>query len=680
MTVNMLSIFRNISLPRKLAARLLLVSFFQIIFIALGVGFLAYLAGEKSQQRRALLFQQQGALTELSLGLSRQLAAPRQVNALNALAIAQGDLDISNFDQLAQRFWVQLQEFPLGYINYGSPNGEFLGVQRLDSGKFLLNENANRLGPGTLGIYTIGSLGKRGRLQKVVHGMTKFHEEPWYVEAVAAGHPIWSSIYQWEDDPKVFAISFNEPIFSRAGKLQGVIGVDFVLYQLSSWLQAVWGKQKGTALIVDDSGFLVASSNPKLLFRNGPNGPQRVRLDQIADPQLRRASKLFFVPSSGAPGNLRFHYSAIDGPPLESASSSVTLIDATRFGVKQGLNWALITFFNPRIDLATSLPIWLLTLSIGIIVLVVTWFCLRWTILWLLKPLAQMRLPADNLRSSLSSKKSLKLLQTLSDGPTEIESLAHAFAALVDAYNCQLQQLEESIERETFKDVQAMIVLKDKLKTSLHAAAVAHEINQPLSGLLLNCQLLLEKSPNDSGLHLLNDQATQVVGTIEKMRSLLRSVQSAHLLLSLADVVASALIYARSNIHKLNSCLEIEGLNNRLSILGDSAQIQIALVNLLRNGIEAVYASQVDSPRVQVELSRQGSFAVISVSDNGPGFVADKLDQLLLTTSKPQGSGLGLFVVQCTMDNHQGRAELLSSDLGGAKINLFFPIVQTIDS
>jgi C4-dicarboxylate-specific signal transduction histidine kinase len=192
--------------------------------------------------------------------------------------------------------------------------------------------------------------------------------------------------------------------------------------------------------------------------------------------------------------------------------------------------------------------------------------------------------------------------------------------------------------------------------------------------------LLLEKSPNDSGLHLLNEQATQVVGTIEKMRSLLRSVQSAHLLLSLADVVASALIYARSNIHKLNSCLEIEGLNNRLWILGDAAQIQIALVNLLRNGIEAVYAGQVDSPRVQVELSRQGSFAVISVSDNGPGFVADKLDQLLLTTSKPQGSGLGLFVVQCTMDNHQGRAELLSSDLGGAKINLFFPIVQTIDS
>jgi len=674
----MLSVFKFIFLPKKLAARLLIVSFFQIILIASGVGLLAYLAGQKSQNKRAILFQQQGALTELSLGLSRQMAAPRQVNALNALAIAQGDLDITNFDQLAQRFWVQLQEFPIGYINYGSPNGEFLGVQRLDNGNFLLNENANRLGPGTLGIYAIGPLGERGRLTKVIHGMTKFHEEPWYVEAVAAGQPIWSSIYQWEDDPKVFAISFNQPIFSRAGQLQGVIGVDFVLYQLSSWLQAVWGKQKGTALIVDGSGFLVASSNPKLLFNNGPNGPQRVRLDQIADPQLRRASKLFFVPRSGAPGNLRFHYSALAAPPLESASSSITLIDATHFGEKQGLNWALITFFNPRIDFATIVPIWLLTLSIGIVVLVITWFYLRWTILWLLKPLAQMRLQADNLRSSLSSKKSLKLLQTLSDAPTEVESLARAFAELVDAFNYQLQQLEESIERETFKDVQAMIVLKDKLKTSLHAAAVAHEINQPLSGLLLNCQLLLQKSPNDSGLHLLNDQATQVVSTIEKMRSLLRSVKSAHLLLSLSDVITSALIYARSNIHKLNSCLEVEGLDSRLWILGDGAQIQIALVNLLRNSIEAVYSGQVDSPRIQIKLLRHDSFAVISVSDNGPGFVADKLDQLLLTTSKPQGSGLGLFVVQCTMDNHQGRAELLSSDLGGAKVNLFFPIVKSI--
>jgi len=195
---------------------------------------------------------------------------------------------------------------------------------------------------------------------------------------------------------------------------------------------------------------------------------------------------------------------------------------------------------------------------------------------------------------------------------------------------------------------------------------------------LLNCQLLLQKSPNDSGLHLLNDQATQVVSTIEKMRSLLRSVKSAHLLLSLSDVITSALIYARSNIHKLNSCLEVEGLDSRLWILGDGAQIQIALVNLLRNSIEAVYSGQVDSPRIQIKLLRHDSFAVISVSDNGPGFVADKLDQLLLTTSKPQGSGLGLFVVQCTMDNHQGRAELLSSDLGGAKVNLFFPIVKSI--
>jgi hypothetical protein len=116
-----------------------------------------------------------------------------------------------------------LQLFPVGYINYGNPRGEFLGVERLDSGEFVLNEDAStsRLGKGRLGIHAMGPGGERGKLLDVVPGMTTTHKEAWYVETVKAGKATWSSIYHWEDKPDVLAISTTNPSTGRAASCSG---------------------------------------------------------------------------------------------------------------------------------------------------------------------------------------------------------------------------------------------------------------------------------------------------------------------------------------------------------------------------------------------------------------------------------------------------------------------------
>ena len=76
----------------------------------------------------------------------------------------------------------------------------------------------------------------------------------------------------------------------------------------------------------------------------------------------------------------------------------------------------------------------------------------------------------------------------------ELMALDGAIAELVERYNTLTRNLREAQERERFRDAQTLALLKDKLRSSLQAAAVAHEINQPLSVLLLNSQLLLERS------------------------------------------------------------------------------------------------------------------------------------------------------------------------------------------
>ena len=65
------------------------------------------------------------------------------------------------------------------------------------------------------------------------------------------------------------------------------------------------------------------------------------------------------------------------------------------------------------------------------------------------------------------------------------------------------------------------------------------------------------------------------------------------------------------------------------------------------------------------------------MADNGPGLPPQALDNTPLQTTKATGSGLGLFVVRTTMDNHHGRLECGESERGGALLQLWFQALPT---
>ncbi|MFZ9271068.1 MAG: sensor histidine kinase, partial [Prochlorococcaceae cyanobacterium] len=203
-------------LPERLAARLVLFSAVQLLLVGIATGLFGYANGRREGLQRLSFERQQHKLTELSEALAARLQAPLTINRDNMLAIRQGSLPLGNFDELGQRFWRQMQLYPVGYINWGSAQGSFLGVERLESGQLVLNEDSERpLGRGKLGVYALGANGARGRLLEVVPGMDTFHKEAWYADTIKANRATWSSIYQWEDKPHVFAISYNEPVRDR---------------------------------------------------------------------------------------------------------------------------------------------------------------------------------------------------------------------------------------------------------------------------------------------------------------------------------------------------------------------------------------------------------------------------------------------------------------------------------
>ena len=111
-------------------------------------------------------------------------------------------------------------------------------------------------------------------------------------------------------------------------------------------------------------------------------------------------------------------------------------------------------------------------------------------------------------------------------------------------------------------------------------------------------------------------------------------------------------------------------------ILGDAVQLQLALGNLLRNGLEAASGclGPEDSVQLRINLVPDGEGFRLSVADNGPGLPVDCNPRMPLQSSKQGGTGLGLYLVQLTMDNHGGSLTLAASaELGGAEVSLWLP-------
>ena len=235
-------------------------------------------------------------------------------------------------------------------------------------------------------------------------------------------------------------------------------------------------------------------------------------------------------------------------------------------------------------------------------------------------------------------------------------------------------------ERE--KEAENRAALEKKLRTSLTAAAVAHEINQPLSRILLASRLVLENSRPGSTAggnlqsHLLelSAEAERVVATIEKMKSLIRNTETAREPLDLRGIVDSALLYAGPFARAAGARLSFTRPARRFGILGDADQLQIALNNLLANAIEAISTLAAGSPReILVEMAACKGRIELLVGDSGPGFLHRETSEVFFNSTKPQGTGLGLFIVQTTMENHGGKIEVGRSPLGGAEFRLVFP-------
>ncbi|KEF42910.1 MAG: hypothetical protein ER33_03300 [Cyanobium sp. CACIAM 14] len=228
-------------------------------------------------------------------------------------------------------------------------------------------------------------------------------------------------------------------------------------------------------------------------------------------------------------------------------------------------------------------------------------------------------------------------------------------------------------------------LLESKLRTSLMAAGVAHEIKQPLTTLMFHAQEVvhvldppvdaedLEAARRAAGAVM--GDARQLRGTIGRIRDILGQMGGEFTRVDLTDTVHSALLLMKADLNRSGTQLSCSGLEQPCWVRGNVGQIQLALLNLLRNALEA----SGDGGRVTISLRRAAYAVELEVEDDGPGFATPLMesDQLLLASTKRTGLGIGLYLVQRVMDLHGGSVTLGTSALGGASVWLLFPSAAT---
>jgi len=683
---------------KSLAKKLTRTTGLQLILVAGSLSILGFSVGrniviEQKESHRAHL-----PVVRVSERLSSKISFPTIINQLNEEAIAADPGLLKDFDKLSLRFWRQLRSFPVDYINYGSEDGSFLGIEKSQDGSLFHNEDSARLGRGKMFVYSMASTGERLQQEDVIPGMSRTHQEAWYVDTVKAGKPTWSKIYSWEDQPDTFSISYNAPIFNQDKKLIGVVGVDMIIDKLSNWLQEAWKDQSGLALIIEKNGKVVASSKPELVLVRTGKSIKRVNIQELAPPIAKSLSGKFFSQQDGRflVNENSFGQELVQ---ISNLNSEHFILRATPWGEEFGLDWFLLTGTSAGPEVSMAERSLTLMIFISIAALLIALAINRRLINALLTPLGALTSASQSTEHQITdATKQTEILsfncELQKSGAKEFSDLHQAITAMVTAFNNLTQNLKEKekqiielFEDKQEKDEQALSLMSKKLKTSLEAGSIAHEINQPLSILKLTSQNLISsldnkaKSPELSDLKqqlsTINSQSERIVLITNKVRVLLRNTQTDLTALDLKQVIQSSLYYINSNnldIHNWINSQQIDSIVDSSAVInGDAIQLQIAIINILKNSIESVLESDNSDPLILVRLKDNENSWIIEIEDNGGGLLPEMSEESVMKSSKPDGTGLGLFIVRTAMESHNGHLFLQNSPSGGLLAQLTLP-------
>jgi signal transduction histidine kinase len=211
------------------------------------------------------------------------------------------------------------------------------------------------------------------------------------------------------------------------------------------------------------------------------------------------------------------------------------------------------------------------------------------------------------------------------------------------------------------------------------SSALAHEINQPLGGILRNsevAELLLTQSPSvpDELRYIIKDIRTdskRAISVISRMRSLLQRHELKFEVLDVNELIGQVGQILISELQARRVNLQVEIPNGLPPVHGDRIHLQQVILNLVLNSLDALDSSTSDNRKIRMRASQvEGGMVQIELSDSGPGIEPEKLPLLFepFFTTKKDGMGIGLAISKTIVETHGGKITAENSPRGGAVV------------
>ena len=214
------------------------------------------------------------------------------------------------------------------------------------------------------------------------------------------------------------------------------------------------------------------------------------------------------------------------------------------------------------------------------------------------------------------------------------------------------------------------------------AAGVAHELNQPLTAIANYahaCERLLSRPQSDVGdmqeaLRQISVQTTRAADILRRLRALARSQRAEHTPASLNELVSELqeIVQTDALLHGVQLTLDLApGLPE---VLVDPGQIQQAILNLVRNSLDALTGRTDGRITIRTALAATGEVR-LSVSDNGPGVSPRAMKRIFdpVFSTKENGTGLGLAITHTIARAHGGSLDYRPNVPSGACFDILLP-------
>ena len=217
------------------------------------------------------------------------------------------------------------------------------------------------------------------------------------------------------------------------------------------------------------------------------------------------------------------------------------------------------------------------------------------------------------------------------------------------------------------------------------ATTLAHELNQPIgatANLLRGLRSRLSRrssamnAEEAQALDRAIDQVMFAARVISRIREFTHSHQPRHARVDLTAMLRASASLLDWDLRRSRARLVLELPDGALHVRGDEVMLQQVVVNLMRNGLDAMRAQPPAQPELALRLIARAHEVEVQVCDNGCGLTDETAAKLFVpfASSKPTGMGIGLSICRSFVELHQGRLWFTRNAERGATFHMSLPL------